>query len=180
MRAPPKGGGPDPLRLPPAGELANYEAVRLFVERAGAADAGFALTERNASAVARLCRKLDGIPLAIELAAARARVLTVEQILEKLEDPLGLLTTGSRTAARRHQTLRATLEWSYELLGDQERELLGRLSVFAGGRDLEAAEAVGEGGGIEEGEVLDLLSRLVDKSLVIAEASADDALRYRM
>src|SRR5919107_1453742 len=165
MRAPPKGGGPDPLRLPPAGELANYEAVRLFVERAGAADAGFALTERNASAVARLCRKLDGIPLAIELAAARVRALTLEQILEKLEDPLGLLTTGSRTAARRHQTLRATLEWSYELLGDQERELLGRLSVFAGGWDLEAAEAVGAGEPVEAGRVMGPLSTLGGKML---------------
>ncbi len=93
---------PDPERLPPTGELARYEAVRLFVERAGVVDAGFALTERNAPAVARLCRKLDGIPLAIELAAARVRALTVGQISEKLEDPLGLLTTGSRTAAARH------------------------------------------------------------------------------
>src|SRR5215212_8050380 len=95
---------PDPRRLPPTAELARYEAVRLFFERAGAVDASFALTERNAAAVAELCRKLDGIPLAIELAAARVRALTVEQISEKLEDPLGLLTVGSRTAMPRQQT----------------------------------------------------------------------------
>ena len=173
---------PDPQRLPPTGELARYEAVRLFVERAGAVDAGFALTERNASAVAQLCHELDGIPLAIELAAARARVLTVEQISEKLKDPLELLTTGSRAAPPRHQTLRATLEWSYELLSEQERELLERLSVFARGWALEAAEAVGAGEPVEAGRVLDLLSVLVDKSLVVAEASPVDAraLRYRM
>jgi predicted ATPase len=101
---------PDPYRLPPTAELARYEGVRLFVERAGAVDASFELTERNSPAVAQLCHKLDGIPLAIELAAARVRALTVEQIAEKLEDPLGLLTTGSRTATARHQTLRATLQ----------------------------------------------------------------------
>src|SRR3712207_5492841 len=121
---------PDPRRRPPTKELARYEAVRLFVERAEAADAGFELTERNAMAVARLCRELDGIPLAIELAAARMRALTVEQIFQRLEEPLNLLTTGSRTAAPRPQTLRAALEWSFELLDDQERELLGRLSVL--------------------------------------------------
>ena len=124
---------PDPQDLPPTAEVARYEAVRLFFERAKAVDAGFALTEGSAPAVARLCRKLDGIPLGIELAAARARILTVEQIAEKLEDPLGLLATGSRAAAPRHQTLRAAFQWSFELLDEQERELLGRLSVFAGG-----------------------------------------------
>ena len=173
---------PDPQSLPPAGELARYEAVQLFFERAKAVDAGFALTERNASAVVRLCRKLDGIPLAIELAAARARALSVEQITEKLDDPLGLLTRGSRAAAPRHQTLRAALQWSFELLDEQERELLGRLSVFAGGWDLEAAEAVGTGEPVEAGRVLDLLSQLVDKSLVVVEPSPLDAgaLRYGM
>jgi predicted ATPase/DNA-binding SARP family transcriptional activator len=181
---------PDPGRLPPTGELGRYEAVRLFVERARDVDAGFALTGRNAAAVARLCQKLDGIPLAIELAAARVRVLTVGQISEKLKDTLRLLTTGSRTAAARHQTLKATLEWSYKLLSEQERELLERLSVFTGGWALEAAEAVGAGSGIEEGRgsygpvsnppLLDLLSGLVDKSLVVAEADGDGALRYRL
>jgi predicted ATPase/DNA-binding CsgD family transcriptional regulator len=171
---------PDPGHLPAAGELADYEAVRLFAERAQAVDAGFAPTEENAPAVARLCDRLDGIPLAIELAAARTRVLTVEQILEKLEDPLGLLTTGSRTAAARHQTLRATLQWSYELLDEAERLLLRRLSVFVGGFTLEAAEAVCAGEAVEGGWVLDLLSSLVDKSLVAAEAGPEGYLRYRM
>ncbi len=173
---------PDPGRLPSTAELAGYEAVGLFVERARDVDSGFALAEGNASAVARLCDELDGIPLAIELAAARTRVLSVEQILQKLENPLRLLTAGSRTAAARHQTLRATLRWSYELLDEQERELFERLSVFAGGWDMEAAEVVGAGGPVEEGRVLDLLSALVDKSLVVVEPSPLDAgaLRYGM
>ena len=175
---------PDPQDLPPTAEVTRYEAVRLFFERAKAVDAGFALTEGSAPAVARLCRKLDGIPLGIELAAARARTLTVEQIAEKLEDPLGLLTTGSRAAASRHQTLRAAFQWSFELLDEQERELLGRFSVFAGGWDLEAAEAVGAGGPVGAGRVLDLLSMLVDKSLVVAEKSGEGEgtlyVRYRM
>jgi predicted ATPase/DNA-binding SARP family transcriptional activator len=171
---------PDPLHLPPAAELTDYEAVRLFVERAKAVSAGFALTEGNVWAVARLCQKLDGIPLAIELAAARVRVLTAEQISEKLEDPLGLLTTGDRSAAARHQTLRATLEWSYGLLSETERALFRRLSVFVSGWDLDAAEAVGAGEPVEAGRVLDLLSTLVDKSLVLAEVEAESALRYRM
>jgi len=171
---------PDPGRALSTEELAGYEAVRLFVERAGAVDSGFELTERNAPGVTRLCNKLDGIPLALELAAARIRVLTAEQILEKLEDPLGLLTTGSRTAAARHRTLRATLQWSYDLLSDAERTLFRRLSVFVGGFTLEAAEEVCGGEGIEEYEVLDLLGRLVDKSLVVAEAGDEGALRYGM
>ena len=174
---------PDPQSLPPTGELGRYEAIRLFVERATTVDTGFALTEQSASAVVRLCSRLDGIPLAIELAAARARVLSAEQISEKLEDPLALLTTGSRTAPPRHQTLRAALEWSYDLLDEQERELFGRLSVFAGGWDLEAAEAVGAGGSVLPGMVLDLLSNLVDKSLVVAEKSGEGEgsyVRYRM
>ena len=167
---------PDQEDAPLVEELAGYEAIRLFVERAKAVDTGFALTERNAAAVGRLCQKLDGVPLAIELAAARVRVLSAEQISEQLENSLGLLTTGSRVAALRHQTLRATLEWSHELLIEAERTFFGRLSVFAGGWDLEAAKTVGAGGSIEEGEVLDLLSRLVDKSLVVAEAGEEGAL----
>ena len=177
---------PEPGRSPSTEDLAGFEAVRLFVERARAVDSGFALTEGNAAAVARLCNRLDGIPLAIELAAARTRVLSVEQILEKLEDPLGLLTTGSRTAAARHKTLRATLQWSYELLSEEEKALFRRLAVFAGGWTLEAAEAVGTTGPVEaEGRVsnplvLDLLSALVDKSLVVVEAGAGGDLRYRL
>jgi predicted ATPase/DNA-binding CsgD family transcriptional regulator len=171
---------PDPERSVPAGELEDYEAVRLFAERAGEVDSGFALTGQNAPAVARLCEELDGIPLAIELAAARTRVLTVEQITEKLEDPLGLLSTGSRTAAARHKTLRATLSWSYDLLSEAERALFRGLSVFVGGWDLEAVEAVGSDEPAEAVQVLELLSALVDKSLVMAEPQAEDAVRYRM
>src|SRR5918995_3836334 len=127
-------------------ELAACEAVRLFVERAGEIDSSFALTEENTPAVARLCDELDGIPLAIELAAARTKVLSADQILQRLEDPLGLLTAGSRTAEARHRTLRATLAWSYDLLSEAERGLFRRLSVFVGGFTLEAVEAVGAEG----------------------------------
>jgi predicted ATPase/DNA-binding SARP family transcriptional activator/DNA-binding CsgD family transcriptional regulator len=177
-----------PLTVPDAGYtpategLTRYEAVWLFLERARSRLPAFGLTPENAPAVVNVCRRLDGIPLAIELATARMGALAVDQIAERLEDSLGLLTTGSRTAAPRQRTLRATLAWSYELLSGPEQKLFGRLSVFAGGWTLEAAEALGAGGGIEEDEVLDLLSRLVDKSLVVAEASpgAQSALRYRM
>ena len=120
--------------------------------------------------------------MAIELAAARIGVLSVERIAERLDDSLILLTAGGRTALPRHRTLRATLEWSHELLGEPERKLFRRLSVFAGGLTLEAAEAVGAGDSIEQHDVLDLLSKLVDKSLVVAEASPGEegALRHRM
>jgi predicted ATPase len=176
------------LGRPAASEvLLRFEAVRLFVERARAVASTFELTDQNAPAVALLCQRLEGIPLAIELAAARVSALSAEQILERLENPLKLLTAGGRTAVPRHRTLRATLEWSYELLSELERKLFGRLSVFAGGFSLEAAEAVGAGDGIEEGDVLDLLSQLVDKSMVVAEARAAGAetlratsLRYRL
>jgi predicted ATPase/DNA-binding CsgD family transcriptional regulator len=171
---------PEPGRSPSTEDLAGYEAVRLFVERARVVDPGFALVEGNAAAVARLCDRLDGIPLAIELAAARTKVLTVGQILGKLEDPLALLTTGSRTAAARHRTLRATLQWSYDLLSDDERALFRRLSVFAGGWDLEAAETLGAGDTVGTEAVLDLLSALVDKSLVVVEVDAENTLRYRL
>jgi non-specific serine/threonine protein kinase len=176
---------PDPGLSPPTGGLQGYEAVQLFVERARSRLPAFVMTPQNTPAVVDICRKLDGIPLAIELAAARSRVLSVEQISEKLEDPLGLLTTGVRSAAPRQRTLRATLQWSYGLLSEGERELLGRLSVFAGGWDLEAAEVVGaaepgEAGRVSIPPVLDLLSNLVDKSLVVAEAEPEGALRYRM
>ncbi|MCA1718588.1 MAG: LuxR C-terminal-related transcriptional regulator [Actinobacteria bacterium] len=175
---------PDAGRLPATQRLAQYEAVQLFLERARSRLPTFVLTPENARAVVKVCQRLDGIPLAIELATARMTALAVEQIAERLEDSLGLLTTGSRTAAPRHRTLKATLSWSYELLSEPERALFGRLSVFAGGWTLEAAEAIGTEpgarGGIEEDEILDLLGRLVDKSLVAAEASGDGAPRYRM
>jgi non-specific serine/threonine protein kinase len=155
--------------------LRQYEAVRLFVERAQVAEPRFALTERNAAAVADVCRRLDGIPLAIELAAARVRVLSVEQIDARLDDRFRLLTGGSRTAMPRQQTLQAAMDWSYDLLSTKERVLLQRLSVFMGGWSLEAAEAICAGIAGDSGdvigtfEVLDLLSRLVDKSLVMAD-----------
>jgi predicted ATPase/DNA-binding SARP family transcriptional activator len=168
-----------------AESLMRYEAVRLFVDRARLRLPEFGLTQENAGAVARVCRKLDGIPLAIELATARMGTLAVEQVAQRLEDSLALLTGGSRTAAPRQQTLRATLDWSYELLCEVEQALFRRLSVFAGGWTLEAAETVcsGEGGGggvIEQKDVLDLLGGLVDKSLVVGGASTGSAMRYRM
>ena len=170
---------PDPRQRPTTEELERYESVRLFAERAHYRNPAFALTRQNARAVARICERLDGIPLAIELAAARVG-LSAEQIATRLDDSLKLLTTGSRTASARQRTLRGALDWSYDLLSEPERVLFGRLSVFAGGWMLEAAEALGVGEDIEEGEVFDLLLRLVDKSLVVAEASAGGAVRYRM
>jgi predicted ATPase/DNA-binding SARP family transcriptional activator/DNA-binding CsgD family transcriptional regulator len=160
-------------------DLSDYESVRLFVERAWQHDPAFVLTEWNARAVAMICRKLEGIPLAVELAAARTGVLSAEQIANKLEKAANLLATGDRMADPRHRTLRGMLDWSYDLLDAPERSLFGRLSVFAGGWTLEAAEAVGAGGGIEEDEVLDILSHLVDKSLVVAEPGKE-GVRYRM
>jgi predicted ATPase/class 3 adenylate cyclase/Tfp pilus assembly protein PilF len=163
---------PDPERLPPAGAglvsaLTEYEAVRLFIERAQLSRPRFAVTHDNARTVAQVCVRLDGIPLAVELAAARVRVLAVDQIAARLDDRFRLLTGGSRTALPRQQTLRATIDWSYELLSESERALLRRLSVFAGGFTLAALEAVCAGDGVSEEEILDLLARLVDKSLVL-------------
>ncbi len=159
-------------------DLMRYEAVRLFVERARSRLPHFGLTEANAGAVAEVCRKLDGIPLAIELATARLPLLAVEQVVERLNDSLGLLSSATRTAEPRQKTMRAALDWSHALLSEPERVLFRRLSVFAGGWTLEAAETVASGDGIERGDVLDLLSRLVDKSLVAAETNG--ASRYKM
>jgi predicted ATPase/DNA-binding CsgD family transcriptional regulator len=161
-------------------DLTGYESVRLFVERARFRSRGFALTEANAPVVVDICRRLDGIPLAIELASARMGAIGVEHIAERLKDSLEFLTTGDRTAAPRQRTLKATLAWSYDLLSEPERGMFGRLSVFAGGWTLEAAEAVGTGEPVEAGRVLDLLSALLDKSLVVAEASGEGEMRYRM
>src|SRR5437773_519820 len=141
----------------------------------------FTLTQRNALEVAEICRRLDGIPLAIELAAARLRVLAPEQLVARLNDRFGLLIGGSRAALPRHQTLRATLDWSHDLLDEPERVLLRRVAVFAGGWTLAAAEAVCTGPGLEVGEVLDVLTGLVDKSLVLAGSTAEGgATRYRL
>ena len=133
---------PDLRKAPELSQLLHYEAVRLFVERANTVLPGFQLTDKNARAVVQICQRLDGIPLAIELAAARMGVLTTEQLAQRLDDAFRLLTGGSRTALPRQQTLRAAIDWSHQLLSDQEQVLLRRLSVFAGGCTLEAAEAV--------------------------------------
>lgn len=190
-----------PLSVPPpralgetsadfANSLSQFEAVRLFVERAVAGLPTFTLNQKNARAVLDLCRQLEGIPLAIELAAARVRVLSPAQIAARLGADLGFLTSGKRAKVPRHRTLRATLDWSYELLSESERILLRRLAVFAGGFTLEAAEAiVGDDASnaaheivLRRAEVLDLLSMLVDKSLVDThpEHIQDDTVRYRL
>lgn len=142
------------------------DAVDLFAERASSVDSRFELTPENAHVVAEICRRLDGMPLAIELAAARVRLLPPDQILDRLSDAFRLLTGGTRTALPRQQTLRATMDWSYELLSEEERSLFGRLAVFRGGFTLDAAEAVVSGEGVEEVEVFDLLGSLIDKSMV--------------
>jgi predicted ATPase/class 3 adenylate cyclase len=188
--------------LPTAERLMEYEAARLFIDRATAALPAFTLTDASAPAVAQVCHRLDGIPLAIELAAARVKVLSVERIAERLDDSFRLLAGGSRTALPRHQTLRALIDWSYDLLSEAERTLLRRLSVFAGGWTLEAAEAVcadderpttnDERQGRDENvtvgrwslvvgryEVLDLLMQLVEKSLVVYEERGEED-RYRL
>jgi predicted ATPase/class 3 adenylate cyclase len=161
-------------RLPRTGAdlvsvLAEYEAVRLFIERATAVMPSLTLTERTAPSVAHVCQRLDGIPLAIELAAARVKLLSVEQIAARLDDCFRLLTGGSRTALPRQQTLRAAIDWSYELLSGTERALLRRLSVFAGGFTLGAAETVCGEECVAPEDVLELLGQLVDKSLVVVE-----------
>ena len=170
---------PDPKRLPPIERLTRYDAIRLFVERAASIRSGFALTDRNAAALAQVCHQLDGIPLALELAAARVEVLTVEQLAARLDQRLSLLTGGARTALPRQQTLRATVDWSYQLLTEPERTLLRRLAVFASGWTLEAAEAICSGDGIDERVLLDLLAALVGKSLVQMEEKDGEA-RYRL
>ena len=172
---------PDPRRLPPIETLTQYEAVRLFIERATTVLPTFAVTNENAPALAQICHKLDGIPLAIELAAARVKVLRVEQIATRLDDAFRLLTGGSRTALPRQQTLRALIDWSYALLSEDERALLQQLAVFAGGWTLEAAESVcAEAGraGLFPEDILDLLTRLVDKSLVLADHNSGQETRY--
>ncbi len=173
-----------PLAVPPAdlaapGQLAAFESVQLFAERAVMYRRGFALDAANAAAVAALCARLDGIPLALELAAARLGALSVPEISSRLDQRFRLLTGGSRTALPRHQTLRALIDWSYDLLNPEEQIVLDRLSVFAGGWTLEAAEAVTVAGGTGEWQVLDQLAALVDKSLVQAE-EIQGSTRYRL
>ena len=171
---------PERQGTPLSEELEAYESVHLFDERAREHDPSFSLSPPNALAVVEICRMLEGIPLAIELAAARVGTLSVEQILQRLGGSLELLTRGGRTALPRHRTLKGALGWSYYLLSESERKLFRKLSVFAGGWTLEASEAVGAGEGVEEREVLDLLSGLVEKSLVVTKRGQDGGERYRM
>lgn len=158
--------------------LTQYEAVNLFLDRAMAVKPDFELTVQNAAAVAQICAQLDGIPLAIELAAARVRILSVEEIANRLDDRFRLLI-GNRTALPRQKTLKALIDWSYDLLSEKERALLRRLSVFAGGWTLSAAEQVCSGGGVEASEVFELFTQLIDKSLVIVERQEGHE-RYRL
>ena len=156
-----------------------FPAVRLFAERAAQVVPGFAVTESNMAAVAGICRRLEGLPLAIELAAARLPVLSAEQIDERLGDRLGLLTRGSRTNPARQQTLRASIEWSYELCSRAERLLWARLSVFAGGFELDAAEGICADDRLAAGDMLGLLAALAGKSVLIAE-HGEGVARYRL
>jgi predicted ATPase len=159
-------------------QLRDCESARLFIERATQTLPAFKVTKATSPAISQICHRLDGIPLAIELAAARVKVLSVEQIAERLDDRFRLLTGGSRTALPRQQTLRALIDWSYHLLSEQERLLFRRLAVFVGGWTLEGAEAVCGFGEIESFDILDLLTHLVDKSLVIVETVGKES-RYR-
>src|SRR3989441_5348093 len=165
--------------LGPVEKLTGYEAVALFCDRAAAAVGSFSLTQSNARSVVQICERLDGIPLAIELAAVRLKVLSLEQVAARLNDRFHLLTGGSRTALPRQQTLRATIDWSYDLLPDSERALLRRLAVFVGTITLEAAADVCAGPPIATPDILDLIPQLVGKSLVQAEESPIEA-RFRL
>jgi predicted ATPase len=162
-----------------AEDAVSAESVRLFVERAVEAKAGFVVTDTNQAQVVRLCRRLDGIPLAIELAAARVRSLTPGELADRLDARFRLLAGGPRTAVERHQTLRRAIDWSYDLLSAPEQTLMSRLAVFAGSFTLSAAEAVTDGGIVDSVEVIDLLGHLVDKSLLIAE-EGEEGSRYRL
>lgn len=170
---------PNPENLPPLDQLERADSIRLFIDRAATAKPGFTLTSVNAFSLAQICFRLDGIPLAIELAASRVKVLSPDQIAARLDDRFRLLTGGSRTALPRQQTLRATIDWSYSLLSEEEKILFRRLAVFVGGWTLEAAESVCDeaGAGLD---ILDLLTRLVDKSLVFIEESIEGMRYHRL
>jgi predicted ATPase/DNA-binding SARP family transcriptional activator len=175
----------EPLAAPPvdpvpsAAEVADYPAVRLLLQRAAAARPGFAITDENAGVIARVVRALDGMPLAIELAAARLRAMTVEQLASRLDDRFTLLIAGSRTAMPRHQTLRAVVDWSWDLLNDPERVMWRRLSVFTGGATLAAAERQVSDGALGEVTALDALTSLVDRSLLAVRDEGPEP-RYHM
>ena len=162
------------------GPYEESESVQLFIARATENFPEFKLTAENGALVAEICRQLDGMPLAIELAAARVRSLSLQQIAQRLDDRFGLLTSGSRNAPPRQQTLESTLDWSYALLSRPEQKVLQRLSVFAGGAMLEAAEAICTGAGIESAEVLDVLAHLIDKSLVTVDKPEGGQTRYHL
>jgi predicted ATPase/DNA-binding CsgD family transcriptional regulator len=171
-------GGQDHLDLQ---ELMAYDAVQLFVERARAISPHFTLTTKNAITIAEICQHLDGLPLALELASARTNVLTVQEIAARLNDRFSFLTIGKQTGSEpRHHTLRATIDWSYELLTVEERTLLSRLAVFSAGCTLDTAEVICSGDGIAPGQILDLLSSLVTKSLVVADTTGRAHARYRL
>jgi predicted ATPase/DNA-binding XRE family transcriptional regulator len=176
-------GLPDRDQLPALESLSQYEAVRLFIDRAISAKSSFTVTNGNAPALAQICHRLDGIPLAIELAAAKIRVLSLEQIAHRLDDRFRLLTGGSRTALERHQTLRAAIDWSYDLLPTPEQILFRRLSVYIGGWSLAAAESVcGDvtaDDDVQRDDVLNLIEQLVNKSLLLVEEAKGEA-RYQM
>ncbi len=155
------------------------EAVELFTDRARRARADFEISDDNIETVSEICRRLDGVPLAIELAAARVRALSLSEILDSLHDRFRLLTGGARTAVRRQQTLRASVDWSHALLTEPERVLFHRLAAFLGGFDLDAAQTVAGGGDVQRYQVLDQLTLLVDKSLVVADDSRGRT-RYRL
>jgi predicted ATPase/class 3 adenylate cyclase len=167
--------GPDAVEV-----ISQFEAVKLFIDRAIAVNPNFEVTNANAPDVAEICWRLDGIPLALELAAARVKVLSPKQIAQRLNDRFRLLTGGSRNALPRQQTLRALIDWSIDLLSEPEKLLLRRLGVFAGGRSMAAVEEVCSGNGVEDWEVLDLLTQLVDKSLLAVETGPDGSIRYTM
>jgi non-specific serine/threonine protein kinase len=171
----------DPERLSQPGKLIHDEAVRLFAERAALVRPGFAVTASNHAAIGRICWQLDGLPLAIELAAARVRVLTPEQILHRLGDRFRLLRGGGQAVVPRHQTLRAVIDSSYELCSPLEQLLWARMSVFAGAFDMDAAEAVCAGDGIDRDQVLDLVTGLVDKSILVRQdQNHASQARYRL
>ena len=176
-----------PLSLPKAGPgsgltasaLAASDAVKLFEQRAQLVRPSFKVTDENAAQVASICQRLDGLPLAIELAAARMRILSSAQLAERLDDIFALLVGGARSAPPRHQALRATLDWSHDMLDAEERVAFRRLAIFAGGFTLEAAERVAAGGDLKPASMLELLTRLADKSLVRVEHARGDS-RYHL
>jgi predicted ATPase/class 3 adenylate cyclase len=171
---------PDTKRLPPIEVLSQYEAVRLFIDRASAAKRGFEITSENAPAVAEICARLDGLPLAIELAAARIKLLPPKVLLTRLANRLKLLTGGPKDLPARQRTLRGAIEWSHDLLEEGEKTLFARLSVFSGGRTLEAIEAICNAEGDLPVDALDGVSSLLDKSLLVREETSEEESRFVM